>query len=448
MLHKPRDGHPWALSKRFNDIRKDLLMTTTPLTRRTFLRGAGVTFSLPLLDALASRARGNEPPAPPRRMLAICASLGFHTPYLFPEKAGRDYELTPYLELVKEHRNDFTVFSGVSHPDVDGGHFAEASFLTAAPHPKASTFKNTISLDQYIVEQTAPNTRFPFLSLGTRSGSLSWTSGGVAIPSDNSPSRLFRKLFINGTQDEVAEQVRKLHLGQSILDTIHGQTRRIRESLGTGDRDKLDQYMTAVRDVEGRLQATEAWVHRPKPSVTAKPPVDIPNEADLIGRSRLLFDLINLAFETDSTRVVTVSMDAYGPGLTPVPGVKRGHHNLSHHGLDPEKIAELRLIDEAQMHIFGYLMNRLRATPERGGTLLDRTMVLFGSNLGNASSHDTRNMPMFLAGGGFKHGQHLAFDRNNNYPLPNLYVSMLQRLGVETDKFASGTSTMRGLEMA
>lgn len=422
-------------------------MSTFRLPRRTFLRASGVTLSLPLLDALRLKTRGNEPVAPPRRFIGICATLGFHAPYLFPKTVGRDYESTPYLDLLQEHRNDFTLFSGVSHPEVDGGHFAEASFLTSAPHPKASSFKNTISLDQYLVEKSVPNTRIPFLTLATRKGSLSWTAGGVAIPASTSPSQLFRKMFINGTADEVALQVNQLRTGRSILDAVLCQANRLHQGLGTGDKDKLDQYMTAVRDVENRLQSAEDWVHKPKPTVGVKPPIDNPNEADMMDRSRLLFDLIELAFTTDSTRVVTLSMDAYGPGVTPVPGVKLGHHNLSHHGMDPQKIAELKLIDEAQMKVFGYLLTKLKGAKEQGGTLLDRTAVVFGSNLGNASSHDTRNMPMFLAGGGFRHGQHLAFDATNNYPLCNLYVSILQRMGIETDRFGSSTGTMTGLEM-
>lgn len=423
-------------------------MSTFKIPRRTFLRASGVTLSLPLLDALSLKTRGNEPVAPPRRFIGICATLGFHAPYLFPKTAGRDYESTPYLDLLKEHRDDFTVFSGVSHPEVDGGHFAEASFLTSAPHPKASSFKNTISLDQYIVEKAVPNTRFPFLTLATRKGSLSWTAGGVAIPSTTSPAQLFRKMFVSGTADDVAGQVNQLRTGRSILDAVLGQANRLHKGLGSGDKEKLDQYMTAVRDVENRLQSAEDWVHKPKPAVSVKPPIDNPNEADMMDRSRLLFDLIELAFATDSTRVVTLSMDAYGPGVTPVPGVKLGHHNLSHHGMDPEKIAELKLVDEAQMQIFGYLLTKLKAAKEQGGSLLDRTAVVFGSNLGNASSHDTRNMPMFLAGGGFRHGQHLAFDQTNNHALCNVYVSILQRMGIETDRFGSSTGTMRGLEIA
>jgi len=421
-------------------------MSHFQLGRRTFLRGAGVALGLPWLDALAPKVRGGEPAAPPRRFLAICASLGFHTPNLFPETAGADYETTPYLVLLADHRDDFTVFSGVSHPEVDGGHYSEASFLTAAPHPKASSFRNSISLDQFIVEKTAPTTRFPFLTLATRRGSLSWTSGGVSIPSENSPAALFRRLFINGTPEEAAQQVEQLRVGRSVLDTVLGQTNKMHRALGSTDREKLDQYMTAVRDVELRLRGAEAWVHKTKPEVAVEPPKDIPNEADLMGRSKLLFDLIQLAFTTDSTRVVTLSMDAYGPGLTPVPGVRTGHHALSHHGLDPAKLAELRLIDEAQLRVFSYLLTKLGDAAEQGGRLLDRTAVIFGSNLGNASSHDTHNMPMFLAGGGFRHGTHLAFDRVDNRPLCDLYVSVLQRLGVEADHFASSTGTMSGLD--
>lgn len=421
-------------------------MRLPTLERRAFLRGAGVTLALPWLDGLAPRVRGGEPASPPRRFVGINAPLGFYAPYLFPKQAGRDYEATPYLQLLADYRNDFTIVSGVSHPEVDGGHYSEASFLTAAPHPKASSFKNTISLDQYIVEKTAPDTRFPFLTLSTYKGSLSWTAGGVSIPSENSPAKLFRKLFIDDTAEAATAQVQQLRVGRSVLDAVLGQANKMHRSLGSADREKLDQYLTAVRDVEGRLQEAEAWVRKPKPHVDVEPLADIPNEGDLMGRAKLMFDLIRLAFVTDSTRVVTLNLDAFAPGVIPVTGVSHGYHNLSHHGLDPDKIAELRLIDEAQLNVFGYLLDRLRNTPEQGNRLLDRTAVVFGSNLGNASAHDTRNMPMFLAGGGFRHGQHLAFDQTNNYPLCNLFVSLLQRMGIESDRFGSSTGTMTGLE--
>ncbi|HWB00576.1 MAG TPA: DUF1552 domain-containing protein, partial [Pirellulales bacterium] len=246
-----------------------------------FLRGAGATIALPLLDSLARRVGAAEPAETPRRMIAICTSLGLLAENWIPKRAGRDYDTPLYLEPLAKFRNDYTVFSGVSHPEVDGGHFSEASFLTAAPHPKASTFKNTISLDQYVVERLAPETRYPYLALGTYERSLSWTAGGVQIPADNSPSLLFRKLFVNGSPDEVETQVHRLRTGQSILDAALGQTKRIHRRLDGADREKLDQYMTAVRDVEQRLRTSEAWVHRPKPNVTLREPVDNANPADL-----------------------------------------------------------------------------------------------------------------------------------------------------------------------
>jgi hypothetical protein len=421
-------------------------MKLPKIGRRGFLQGAGVTLALPWLDALAPRVRGTEPAPPPPRFFAVCTTLGFHAPFLFPNTPGREYESTPYLDLLQEHREDFTVFSGVSHPEVDGGHYSEASFLTAAPHPKASTFKNTISLDQYMVEQAAPETRIPSLTLSTLGGTLSWTSRGVSIPAETSPAAVFKRLFVNGTKQEVDEQVHKLRVGKSVLDAVLGQAGKMYQGLDSSDREKLDQYMTAVRDVEGRLQDAEAWIHRPKPKVDVEPPVDIDNHSDLIGRTKLMIDVVQLAFATDSTRIATLNMDTVGAGLPIVPGVTMGHHNLSHHGLDPTKIAQLRLIEEAELKTFGYLLKKFGDAKEHGTRLLDRTHIVFGSNLGNASSHDTHNMPMFSAGGGFRHGQHLAFDRENNYPLCNLYVSILQKMGIESDRFGSSTGTFRGLE--
>jgi hypothetical protein len=290
-------------------------------------------------------------------------------------------------------------------------------------------------------------TRFPYLALTTQDRTLSWTSGGVMVPGENSPSRLFERLFVDGTPDEVAGQAHRLRVGQSILDSVLDQTRQLQRSLGLTDRDKLDQYFTAIRDVEGRLLAAEQWSRRPKPKVEVRTPVDVPSKANLMGATELLFEMIHLALQTDSTRVITLLMDGLVGGVTPIDGVSLGYHNLSHHGKDEYKLTQLKLVERAQLKLLADFLGKLRETQEQRGTLLDRTMVLFGSNLGNANSHDTRNMPMILAGGGFRHGQHLAFDQQNNYPLCNLYVSMLLRLGLQVDQFASGKGTMTGLEI-
>lgn len=217
--------------------------------------------------------------------------------------------------------------------------------------------------------------------------------------------------------------------------------------MSSADRAKFDEYLTSVREVEQQMVRQQEWEKNPKPPVSEKPPKDITDQADVIGRAKLMFDLSSLALQTDSTRVITIMMEGFFI-VPPIEGVEEGYHTLSHHGQNRKKLEQLALIEDEHMRVFGDLLRKLHGTREDGGTLLDRTMVLYGSNMGNASSHDNRNLPVILAGGGFKHGQHLAFDAANNHPLGNLYVSMLHRLGIEADRFGSGTTTMRGLEMA
>jgi len=415
--------------------------------RRTFLRGAGVSLALPWLEAttLRAAARGAEPESP-RRMLCINTTLGLHTENLFPREAGRDYALTPYLDVIRDYRRDFTVFSGLSHPDVDGGHSAEASYLTAAPHPRADSFKNTISLDQYAVEKLVPDTRFSSLVLSSGSSrGLSYTRSGVMIPADNRPSTVFQRMFVDGSPSEVKTQIARLKQGESIMDTVLGEAKTFGRDLGRRDREKLDEYFSSVRDVEQRLVKAQDWARRPKPTIDVKPPVDVADGKQLSDRVRLMFDLIHLAFKTDSTRIITFALT----GMNAVPlieGVTQDWHNLSHHGQDPEKLAELKIIEVEQMRLFGELLGKLKSTDERGASLLDRTTVLFGSNLGNASSHSNKNMPIVLAGGGFRHGSHVAFDPKKNPPLSNLYVQMLQQMGAEVDEFATSDGTIPGFE--
>jgi hypothetical protein len=380
-------------------------------------------------------------------MVCICTSLGLHAPFLFPSETGFDYKLTPYLEILKDFRRDFTIFSGLSHPDQTGanGHTSEMTWLTSARFPGLGGFKNTVSLDQLAAETIGLETRFPSLVLGTGTPSLSYTRGGVMISAESRPSRVFARLFLDGTPAEVKQQVRKLREGQSILDAVQDETRSFTRRVGAADREKLDEYFSSVRELEKRLVKSAAWAQKPRPRIDRKPPTDINNGADLIGRMRLLFDLIPLALQTDSTRLVTVLLQGAN-SVPPVPGVTIDHHNLSHHGRDPAKIQQLRLIEEAQMRVVRDLLGKLKIKTERGTNLLDNTMVLFGSNLGNANSHDTRNLPILLAGGGFMHGRHVAFDAARNNRLCNLFTSMLVRLGVEIDAFGSGTGTLTGLQ--
>ena len=416
------------------------------LSRRSFLRAAGVGLSLPLLEAmLPNFARGASAAELPRRMVLIDKALGLYGPDFFPTTVGRNYELTPYLQELAEVRHDFTVFSGLSHVEVAGGHASEASFLTGAPHPGTAAFRNTISLDQLAAEKIGAKTRHPYLVFGTHAGSLSWTRNGVQIPPDKDPAGVFRRLFIDGTPDEVRAQERQLEDGRSILDSVGAETAALQRRVGAADRDRLDQYFTAVREVEVRLQNAQAWSRRPKPPVQAPLPGAYPEPADIVGRTQMLLDLTHLALQTDSTRLVTFHIDVEG-GVPPIPGVQETRHNVSHHGQDGGKIEQLRHVERAELQVLHAFIKKLKGSEESGNSVLDRTMVFYGSNLGNASSHNTQNLPVLLLGGGFKHGQHLAFDATNNMPLANLFVSMLQRLGLEEAKFGYSTGTLSGLD--
>ncbi len=432
--------------------------TASALSRRQFLKGVGVVLALPLLDAMTPAFAFGGPSAEgedkPRRMLAVCNNLGLLPGQFFPTQAGRGYELSPYLQNLREHRDDFTVVSGVSHPDVDGGHPADICFLTAAPHPGSGGFRNTISLDQYIAERIGYRTRFPSLTLGVNIEqgvrSLSWTASGVLIPCEEKASDVFKRLFVQGTAAEVDAQVRQLDLGQSILDTVAGQAKDLQRRVGTRDRARLDQYFTSVRDLEQRMQQAREWEHRPKPVVNMPVPLDPASPREYMDKVKLMYDMARLAFETDSTRSISLLLDSVNSPAIEFGGVKTtdGYHSLSHHAHAEAKIAQLKAIDEWHMRLLANLFSDLKAVHENGESLLDRTMVLYGSNLGNADTHVTTNLPTLIAGGGFRHGQHLAFDTGRNYPLPNLFVSMLQRMGIDEGNFASATGPMRGLELA
>src|SRR4051794_35925535 len=274
-------------------------------TRRQVLRCAGVALALPCLDAFSPARAAGVAAQPRRRMVCICAPLGLRPDNFFPEESGKDYGFTPYLELIKDYREDFTVISGLSHAGMTSGfaHQSSASFLTGVPGAGRIGFHNAISLDQFATEHIGGNTPIPSLTLSGDGQGLSWTRTGAIVPADSSPSRVFARLFLEGSADEVRAQVRRLEDGRSILDDVRNQAAGLRSGLGAGDRDKLEEYLTSVRELEQRLIKDEAWFKTPKPKVDLDPPKDIPNAADLIGRTRLLFDLTHLALESDSTRL-------------------------------------------------------------------------------------------------------------------------------------------------
>jgi len=398
-----------------------------------------------MLPALATKAQAAAAATPPKRFVAMMYGLGFHAPNLFPRQAGENYETTPYLQLLAEHRRDFTLFSGLSHALQSGanGHSSSLTWLTGAKHPGLPGFKNTISFDQLLVEKLAPDTRFPSLLLNVGGNdSLSWTASGVNLPAESSPAKLFQQMFVTGSPAEVKQQLRELRRGRSILDTINGEAQKLNHQLGGRDREKLDQYLSSIRDLESQLQANAAWAEKPKPEVAVKPPVDVTDRNDIIARTRLMHDLIVLALQTDSTRVLTYAAGGFNP-VPKIDGVDTGWHDLSHHGQDPAKIEELTLIESAEFRELNRLFGLLKGINEGSGTLLDHTTLLIGSNLGNASSHSARDLPILVAGGGFQHGRHVIAGGAalENAKLTNLFVEIARHLGVPLERFGGSDGT-------
>jgi hypothetical protein len=428
------------------------VLRRTALHRRTLLKAAGVALALPLLDAMRPALWAADKPAGdlPRRFVGILTNQGIMPDFFFPKEGGKDYASTPYLDLLKAHRANLTVFSGVSLPGVDGGHASERCFLSAAPGASRASFRNSVSLDQVMVEHIGSGTRFPSLVLmaGSENSSISFTRSGAMIPPIRSPVQLYQRLFIEDSPEAKKAAHERLAQDRSLLDSLRERTRALEQGLGAQDKRMLDQYFAAIRDLESRLAAAEEWVDRSKPKTEAKKPEEVSDHHKLITHSKAMYGLTRLALETDSTRVVTLLLNPTSCTPREIPGVTSNVHELTHHGNRENVVAELRKVEEAQFRELDTFLADLKSVPQGGGTLLDRTAVLYGTNMGSANAHSNDNLPVLLAGGGFKHGQHLAFDHKNNYPLTNLHVSLLQRLGIPLDRFVSSTGTMQGLEMA
>ena len=422
------------------------------IQRRTALKGLGVCLALPILEATVSAAAddiGRDSAQPMRRMLLISNNLGVLPKPFFPQSTGRDYTLSAYLEELKEFRRDFTVFSGLSHPGVIGGHSTENCFLTAARGPTLSGFRNQISLDQLAAEKLGPQTRFATLNLGVNidraNRSLSWTRDGALLPAEDSPAALFATLFLDGNVRQQQRRLRELRLQGSILDTVNDQAHSLSQSLGQQDRQRLEQYFTSVRELEQRLTQAGQWEQRPKPQVDIPPPRDINDRSMLFEKTSLMLTMAQLALQTDSTRIVTLMIDGFATPafrLDDQTKTMNDYHNLSHHGNVAEKVEQLEAVDRRQMTLLAELLKNLSERNDGHQRMLDDTMILYGSNMGDANTHDNTNLPILLAGGGFQHGQHISFDAQNNRPLCNLFVSMLEQMHLEVDAFGSSTGTI------
>ena len=427
-------------------------MIKNRIRRRAMLRGTGgALLALPYLDAMAAPLATSEVPM---RMACVGLNFGLVPQLFFPEQTGRDYELTDRLKPLKKLRNDFTVFSGLDHGvNAQGGHGGVHAYLSGVLSKNSAGMPEAnISIDQKAAQLVGSQTRYPSLQLASGNdpnNMISWSGSGVAVPPLANVETIYNLLFQRVDPKLRDSTQAKLAARTSILDLVKTDADYLKRKVGTRDRRKLDRYFDSVREVEKRLLQSSQWLDKPKPVVDYALPADA-NVLDFVDRVPLYYDLMSLALQTDSTRVITLGLADIGANYGGF-SIGRGYHQLTHHGKVPEYIEELSIIEQFHMKQLARFLSQLKSVDEPNGkTLLDNSMVLFGSGMGNASSHSNKNLPLLLAGGGFRHGEHRSYfkddDRKVASPAGNLFVSMLQRFGVETDHFGTATSALTGLE--
>ena len=408
------------------------------LDRRQLLRGTGIALSLPLLPSIASGA--SRDPNSPRRLVCVGNHLGYYPGNFFPKSPGNDYVATSTLKPLEAHRTDLTVFSHLDH-GLNGGHKGVQGFLNGIRKEEAAGFPDkNISLDQAAAEHVGSATRFAAINTGILDGTdMCWTRAGVHVPPVNNPATLFRGLFVDTPKAErAAERTRLRHQG-SILDALRESANALNQTLNAADRNKLDQYLTSVRDVERRLQMSTEWIDRPKPTPGMEEVLD--QERMHIDEVALFYDLMALALQTDSTRVATLET---GMGFRTSELNLGSYHGLSHHGKSPDRVGQLQVIEAFLTTKLSDFISRLK-----DAGIFDDTLVVFGSGMSDASSHSNRNLPVLLAGGGLKHHGHLVCpeDQHKRIPLCNLWLSVLNWFGAERDRFGRSTGTFSAMDI-
>ncbi|EGF26760.1 protein containing DUF1552 [Rhodopirellula baltica WH47] len=380
------------------------------------------------------------------RMVCIGLEYGLYPSDFFPKRTGRDYELPRLLSPLAGLKNEFTVFSGLDHPGITGGHQATHTFLSGIRSNQAKQYpEGNITIDQKAAEHVGAQTRYQSMQLGIGGGGVSWSRNGVEIPTIDRLQTVFDALFEETPKSKRTRQAGAYAVNRSILDVVGEDAAALKKRVSAGDSTKLDEYFTSIREVEKRLEQSAAWLNKPKAKTNFKLPKTPPTS--FTDQVALFYDLMKLALQTDSTRVISMAIHGWkgDSGLT---GVTKGYHDLSHHGRDEAKLNQLGIIERFHTAQLARFLGSLKETQAADdASLLDRTMVLFGSGLGNASSHSNRELPLLLAGGGFQHGQHKAYPADSGVKTPacNLYLSMLQRFGVESDRFGTSTGTLEGL---
>ncbi|MEZ6119404.1 MAG: DUF1552 domain-containing protein [Pirellulaceae bacterium] len=438
------------------------------MNRRTVLRGLGACISLPLLDAMLPTSC-----AAPSKFQPLSSSVGPQSRIIFcyvpngvnifewmPESSGKDYQPSPTLSVLQDFQQDFSVLTGLGHPAAKGGHSGADTWLTGADlQANGSDYANTVSVDQVIAEQLGKYTRFPSLQLSDQSGTgsaghshtLSFDRSGTPLPAEDSPKRLFERLFVPDSGADRQATLLRYAQKKSVLDSVLDDANSLQRKLGPKDNQKLDEYFTSVRQTEQRLERLESWIDVPKPNVSDK---DLQlgsqprNAHDRMMWLDVMLELSYLTFVTDTSRVITFewSREASGYG-----GGGENHHEFSHHGGDSDMLEKLGQIDRFFLERLHRFLSFLKSTQDAGDAMLDRTIVVYGSgmNSGKGGEHSPRNLPLLVAGGqklGLQHGQHLAFDVNQSPPLSNLFVTLANKLDLEIDRFQDSSGTLTGME--
>jgi hypothetical protein len=399
------------------------------LSRKAFLKAGA---ALPLAIHSLSLRAADSAKVPPKRIIFICNSLGFYAPYFFPQTRG-DLSAARYLKDLRV-KDKMTVLQNLYHPDMHtSNHDSEKSFLTGAPHPESPTFVNTISLDQILARHMGGETRFPFLSMSIydRGWGCSWNSRGVAIPPMYDESAIFNRLF--GEEDLAARQ-QQIRNDRAILAALH------RDLAGAAPK-QVDAYRTVIGELESQLKHDESWLTAKKPEVPNSLSDD--KEYEFSTKIRNLLELSKLAFQTDSTRVITISLD-WIYGAIQVPGATGGWHSLSHHGKKADKLDQLSRIEADIMKNVDQFLFDLDQIPEGTGSLLDNTTVVIGSNFGDASNHTCNNLPTIVAGGGYRHQGHTVLEKPTH--LCNLYLELLHRFNIDAGSFGNSEADMELLK--
>lgn len=414
--------------------------------RRFVLKSLAGTLAIPVLPSLADDAIGTGSvvsTAPgagvsARRFVAIGNLLGFQRKHLFPETVGREFEITRLLESLKPNRDKLTIYRGLNH-GLKGGHFAVHTFLSGVLHHEAKNRPDgNVTVDQFIADAIGNQTRFASLTVGCEGGihggcQMAWTRSGIRVAPITGPSALFEKLFVEDSLGQREKQRVANGLQASILDSMLDEARSLSNQINHEDNEKLDQYLTSVRDVEKRLQAKSKWIDHPKPDA----PFERPADRNTVNDLPLLYELIALALQTDSTRVATLEIG--GSFLPQDLGIDKSYHGLSHHGNDEEAIEQLVKLEQYQIEHFGKFVTRLSELTDGDQSLLDSTAVLFGSGMADANSHTNDDLPIIMAGGGYGRGEFKNLKQR--VPLCNLYLDIIQRLGIEAESFGTSTGT-------